>query len=216
MFKIGVILAGGEGTRMRPITNYLPKALVGVNGKPLIAYPIELLDLWGVDNVFVTYNYLSNKLFEHLSNSVDGFINTTNCDNSYFLFHSFIKDVNQPIIVMPCDVIADIDLIALYKDYERHNCPAIMMVGTRPVEGVVGDYITYDEYYRIESLSRAVISPLYASGIQVINPKKLNELCKDEENFNDVWSQLLGTNNLKISTIHPKSWMAYDNINQII
>jgi len=216
MFKYGVIIAGGEGKRMRPITSYIPKALVEVDDKPLITYTINAFNNWGVENVFVTYNYLADKLFKRIHQSVDAMINTSYSDNSYFLFHTFIKNIDAPILVIPCDIIMDIDLIELFEDYQRNGSPAIMMVGTKPVDEVVGDYIIYDDYNRIESLSRAVTSPLYASGLQVINPAKVNKLCQEEENFNDVWSQLYETNNLKISTIHPKKWMAYDNLKQII
>lgn len=216
MFKYSVILAGGLGTRMRPLTNYIPKALIRVNDKSLIDYNKEQIFLSNIENVFVTYNYLSTILFDELRNSVDAFINTTNQDNAYFLFNTFIQYINEPILVMPCDIIMEIDYTELFNDYKKNGSPAIMIVGTRALDDIAGDYITYDDYNVIESLSRDEISPFYASGLQVINPLKLNKLIKNETNFYNVWNKLMGTTDLKLSTIHPKSWMAYDNIKQVI
>ena len=91
MFKNAIILSGGEGVRMRPLTKYIPKALVEFNGVPLIKNILNLLNTNGVKDIYVTYNYLSEILFNNLKNEVKGFINTTDKDNSYFLFNSFVK-----------------------------------------------------------------------------------------------------------------------------
>ena len=81
-FNTSIILSGGKGTRMRPITNYIPKALVCVGGKPLIKHVLSML---GNTKKYVTYGHKSNMLFNDIKLNVDGFINTTAKDNSYFL-----------------------------------------------------------------------------------------------------------------------------------
>ena len=65
--KTAMILAAGLGTRMRPITDTLPKPLVEVAGKPLIAYGLEALDRSGVSRVVVNVHYLAPLLTEWLS-----------------------------------------------------------------------------------------------------------------------------------------------------
>lgn len=65
--KSAMILAAGLGTRMRPITDTLPKPLVEVAGKPLIAYSLESLNRLGVSRVVVNVHYLSPMLIDWLS-----------------------------------------------------------------------------------------------------------------------------------------------------
>ena len=216
MFNNAIILSGGEGTRMKPLTNYIPKALVEVNGKPLINGIIFLLEKYNINEIYLTYNYLSEILFKNLKHKVKGFINTTNNDNSYFLFNSFVKLINEPIIVIPCDLIVEINFDKLYQDYMELGQPAIMLIPTNPKNGIDGDYIFFDGDNIIKSLDRKIISKVYCSGIQIINPYKVNLLCEKKNNFYDVWKQLIGTNNIKVSNVQPNKWDAFDKINQII
>lgn len=60
-----VLMAGGRGERLRPLTLSIPKPLLAVGGKPIIDRNIEMLEEYGVRNIFVTVNYLHNKIEEH-------------------------------------------------------------------------------------------------------------------------------------------------------
>lgn len=62
-----MILAAGLGTRMRPITDTLPKPLVEVAGRPLIAYCLEALNRLGVSRVVVNVHYLAPLLIDWLA-----------------------------------------------------------------------------------------------------------------------------------------------------
>jgi NDP-sugar pyrophosphorylase family protein len=214
MFENSVIIAGGIGSRMRPLTNYIPKAIVEINGTPLINNSIEFLSLYKI-NIFVTYNYLPNFIFEKINSSVSGFINTINQDNSYFLFNSFVKKFNEPIIVLPCDIKINIDLNEVYEDYLKKGEPSIMIVGTSPVNGVSGDYLEIDKNNNIISLSRTIKTRQYCSGLQIINPYKVNKLSEPYNNFYSVWNYLIEKKEIKLSGISPDFWNSYDEINQI-
>ena len=108
MFNYSIILAGGYGSRMKPLTNYIPKALVEVDKTPLIYNSINLSKKYKI-NSYVTYNYKSSKIFKKIKNDVNGFINTKSQDNSYFVFNSFVQLINEPILVLPCDIKIDIE-----------------------------------------------------------------------------------------------------------
>ncbi len=62
-----LLLAAGLGTRLRPITNTIPKCLVEINNKPLLDYWLELLSGAGIQDVLINLHYLPEKVIAHLS-----------------------------------------------------------------------------------------------------------------------------------------------------
>lgn len=211
-FKTSVILSGGKGTRMRPITNYVPKALVEVGGKSLIEYVFEMVD--GTEK-YVTYGHKSELLFNETKLDVSGYINTTGKDNAYFLYNSFVKHINEPIIVSPCDMVMDIDMEKVYENYVALDNPTIMVVGVKPIKDIEGDFVEYNTTNNITNLTREKTTDRYCSGLQIINPYRLNELTSKCDNFYDVWKQLMEISHLKISNITPNNWSCYDDYKNI-
>ena len=67
-----VLMAGGKGERLRPLTNDTPKPLLKLGGKCIIDYNIESLAKNGVSNISVTVNYLAEQIEEHFSQPVAG------------------------------------------------------------------------------------------------------------------------------------------------
>jgi NDP-sugar pyrophosphorylase family protein len=61
-----VILAGGLATRLRPITEKIPKALVEINGRPFIEHQLELLARNGISRVVLSVAYLGEMIAEHV------------------------------------------------------------------------------------------------------------------------------------------------------
>ena len=57
-----VIIAGGKGTRLRPLTNDLPKSIVPVINRPFIIHQIELLATHGIDEIIINLHYLSQEI----------------------------------------------------------------------------------------------------------------------------------------------------------
>ena len=63
-----LILAGGLGTRLRPITNIIPKSLVDIGGKPTIAHTIEEIGRNGIKNIYISVGCKAEKIEEYLKN----------------------------------------------------------------------------------------------------------------------------------------------------
>lgn len=60
-----LIMAGGEGRRLRPLTDKVPKPLLKVGNKPIIEYNIERLRLYGVRNIYISVKYLGQQLVDY-------------------------------------------------------------------------------------------------------------------------------------------------------
>ncbi len=65
-----LLLAAGLGTRLRPITNTIPKCLVPINGKPLLEYWLENLSHAGINEFLINTHYFSEQVEEYVKNSI--------------------------------------------------------------------------------------------------------------------------------------------------
>jgi hypothetical protein len=86
-----------------------------------------------------------------------------------------------------------------------------MIIPTRPVSGLSGDYI-FSKNNVVSNLSRKKKSSIYCTGIQVLNPKKINDKIKSTSDFNILWKRLMKIKQLYVSDIEPKRWYTVDNI----
>ncbi|NQZ86970.1 MAG: nucleotidyltransferase family protein [Colwellia sp.] len=68
--KKAILLSAGFGTRLRPLTNTLPKCLVPINGKPLLQIWLEQLTENGIEEFLINSHYLSEQVREFIENSV--------------------------------------------------------------------------------------------------------------------------------------------------
>ncbi|REL26052.1 nucleotidyltransferase family protein [Thalassotalea euphylliae] len=64
-----ILLAAGLGTRLKPLTDTMPKCLVPIKGKPLLAYWLEKLDALGVTEILINLHYLSEKVAAFIATS---------------------------------------------------------------------------------------------------------------------------------------------------
>lgn len=70
-----VIMAGGKGTRLRPLTLDTPKPLLKVGDKPIMEHNVDRLSLYGIDDFHVSVNYLGEQLVNYFGNGVNKNIN---------------------------------------------------------------------------------------------------------------------------------------------
>lgn len=110
-----VILAAGLGTRLRPITDEVPKCLVPVNGISIIDKQISNLLKGGVDEIIVVGGYKSNILFEHLSKYrfvkfIDN-VRYAETNNMYSLYLAYQYIADSEFILMNSDVYFDANIV---------------------------------------------------------------------------------------------------------
>lgn len=101
-----IILAGGEGTRLRPLTLSTPKPLVKISGKPIISYLIEPLSkLSNVDDIQITISYLKEQFFQLMYSIKSNLLDSGNCGNMYCSFLQAIsKTQNNKVICLSSDI----------------------------------------------------------------------------------------------------------------
>ena len=210
-----LIMAAGRGIRMKPLTDNLPKAMAPFNGSTLISEGIKELKKY-ISNIHITVGYKGEILSSHLiNNNVTSIINTENKGNCWWLFNSLIKNLNEPIFVLTCDNVLDLNFTKIELNYFQQSSPDCMIVPTKPVENLEGDFILKDNSNFITYLGRKKKTDLMCSGVQILNPFTINAKYQNTSNFEDLWLQIIKNNSLKCANTIPSFWYAVDNINQL-
>jgi len=63
-----VLMAGGRGERLRPLTDTMPKPMLPVGNKPIIEHNIDHLAYFGIENIFISVKYLGEQIEQHFGN----------------------------------------------------------------------------------------------------------------------------------------------------
>ena len=205
------IMAAGRGTRLRPLTKKIPKGLIKFRQTSLIANGIKKLKKY-IDFIHISVGYKGPILAKHLiEEKVSSIINTDKKGNSWWIFNSIFKSFDSPLYVLTCDNVTNIDFKKIEKDYYKKGQPICMIIPTKPIKGLAGDYI-FRKKNIIQGLSRKVKSDIYCTGIQVLNPKKINDKIKSTDDFNILWKRLIKIKQLYVSDVMPKKWYTVDNV----
>ena len=205
------IMAAGRGTRLRPLTKKIPKGLIKFKQTSLIANGIKKLKKY-IDFIHISVGYKGPILAKHLiEEKVSSIINTDKKGNSWWIFNSIFKSFDSPLYVLTCDNVTNIDFKKIEKDYYKKGQPMCMIIHTKPIKGLTGDYI-FRKKNIIQGLSRKVTSDIYCTGIQVLNPKKINDKIKSTDDFNILWKRLIKIKQLYVSDVMPKKWYTVDNV----
>jgi NDP-sugar pyrophosphorylase family protein len=207
-------MAAGRGQRMLPLTSDIPKAMMVHDGSTLIANGIEKLKGF-IDNIHITVGYKGAILAKHvIEHDVRTIFNTDGKGNAWWIFNTLLKNVDEPVLVLTCDNVVELDADKLISDYKEKQNPACMVIPVKPVNGLDGDYI-FQKNGVVYELNRDKPSEVYCSGIQIINPSKVNRLIQPTDNFYDVWNDLIKLGELSCSVVYPKNWFTVDTIEQL-
>lgn len=214
MINHAVILAAGRGIRLMPKTKKIPKAMVKVKNQTLILKGIKKIKKY-IKNIHITVGYKGSMLARHvIEHRVSSVINTDKKGNAWWIFNFPFKYINEPVIVLTCDNITKIDFSLIEKDYLKKGSPECFLIPVKPINNLEGDFI-HREKNIVTFLSRKKESDIYCSGIQIINPYKINNMIKQTSTFNEVWKKLIIKKKLKVSDILPKKWFTIDKLSQL-
>ena len=133
-----VIMAGGFGTRLRPLTDDTPKPMLQIGGKPLMERTIENFQRAGIHRISVTTHYLPEKITEHFGNGRKFGVKLNYVAEDQPLGTAgalrLIGDVDEPLLVINGDILTDIDFRALTKFHQQNNAALTVAVRQYDVE----------------------------------------------------------------------------------
>lgn len=186
-----MILAAGLGTRLRPLTDNTPKALVALKGKPFLQRTIEYLKSYGFDEIIVNIHHFGEQIIEFLEAHKNFGIRIEVSDERGELLDTggglkktaWFFDHNQPFLLINADVFTDLNLEEFYQSHLEQE--ALVSLAIR--ERKTSRYLVFDEnnlrlHGRVNEKKRILEMPfsnpninsyqlLAFSGIHVIHPK---------------------------------------------
>ena len=200
-----VIMAGGEGTRLRPLTCGLPKPMVPILDKPVMEHIINLVRSYDIKDIAVTMAYLPSIIINHFGDGSDWDVNLNyytediplGTGGSVLNAEDFLDDT---FIIISGDALTDIDLNEAINFHREKGSKATLVL--KKVENPLeyGVIITDPESKIIRFLEKPswgeVFSDTINTGIYVLEPEVLNYY-KKGDNFDfskDLFPKLLNDN----------------------
>lgn len=210
-----MIFAAGLGTRLKPITDNIPKALVQVGGVALLEHVIIKLIMQGFDEIIINVHHHAQKIIEFLKSKNNFNVRIEISDESELLLDTggglkkaswFFND-GKPFLVHNVDIISDLDLENFYCSHIQSNALATIAVRNRPPQR----YFLFDNDMNVcgwenlstneKIISRNSTEPMCSlafSGIHVISPQ-IFELMQETGKFSivNVYLRLSTYHNIK-------------------
>lgn len=177
-----VLMAGGKGERLRPLTEKTPKPLLEVGGKCIIDHNVDRLISYGVQHVNVTVNYLAEQLEAHFATPRNGVQVRTFREPKFLGTIGSIKFVdtfyNDTILVMNSDLFTNIDYEDFFLHFQQYD--AEMSVAAVPYNISIELGILDLDGRNIKGLLEKPKYNYYANaGIYLIKKRALAEIPKD-------------------------------------
>ncbi len=198
-----VLMAGGSGTRLRPLTCDLPKPMVTILNRPIVEHILHLLERHGIGEVIATLHYLPDVVRDRFG---DG--------SEYGVKMHYVVEEEQPLgtagcvknvaefltetfVVISGDSVTDIDLSAALRFHQRKGA-MVTIVLKRTGDPTAFGVVIVDEDQRIRRFlekptTSEVFSDTVNTGIYILEPEVLNFLAPDvPSDFSlDLFPQLL-------------------------
>ncbi len=183
-----MILAAGKGSRLKPITDKIPKALVPIAGRPLLVWAAEKLIAAGVNSIVVNVHHHAGQLKHFISELDYPGIEFKVSDESGSLLDTggaimhakHLLDNREPFYVYNADVVSDIDLRAMFNTHKRSGALVTLAVTSRKSSR----YFLWQNGqlcgWKNELTGQSIITrnnaftdciPMAFSGIHIIDPK---------------------------------------------
>ena len=177
-----VLMAGGKGERLRPLTEKTPKPLLPVGGKAIIDHNIDRLISYGIKHINVTVNYLAEQIEEHFADPRDEVQVQTVREPKYLGTIGSIRFVkefyNETILVMNSDLFTNINYEDFYLHFKEHD--AEMSVAAIPYNVAIPYGIFDLDGRNIKGLVEKPKYIYYANaGIYLIKRRALDEIPAD-------------------------------------
>lgn len=188
-----MVLAAGLGTRLRPLTNDRPKALVEIAGRTLLEITLARLREFGIHDVIVNAHHFADKLVRYLEANHNFGMNLEVSREDVLLDTGgglkkaahFFQHTDEPFLLHNVDILSTIDLARMAQSHRESGALTTLAVQDRKTSR----YLLFDDRLQLcgrridaDEIVRTVASPkaLAFAGIHVISPRIFERMSEDE------------------------------------
>jgi NDP-sugar pyrophosphorylase family protein len=190
----GMILAAGLGTRLRPLTDDRPKALVEIAGQTLLEIALRRLASFGIREVIVNVHHFADLVIEYLKKNGDFGMRIEISREEVLLDTGgglkkaawFFEDLQEPFVLHNVDVLSTIDLNRMLEFHQKNRALVTLAVQDRKTSR----YLLFDAHNQLRGRragnhasdlanSAPDVQAFAFSGIHVISPRLLGMLSED-------------------------------------
>jgi dTDP-glucose pyrophosphorylase len=179
---VGVLMVGGRGERLRPLTDKLPKPLLRIGGPAIVERLIDAFRNAGVEDVFLTLNYMAEQFEERLGDGEQlgvrlHFIREAEAmDTAGSL--SLLPPQTRPLLVSNGDLVTTVDFGAMV-DYHRYHRAAITVAGVDYAATVPYGVLRTADHHLLHIDEKPTSRQLVSGGMYVLSPDVLRYVPAD-------------------------------------
>jgi dTDP-glucose pyrophosphorylase len=180
-----IIMAGGKGTRLKPITNVLPKPLIPLGEKPILEHIINRFVEVGCNEFYLSVNYKSEFIeyyfnsFEHPGYSIRYFKEEKPLGTAGSL-HILNGKIKSTFFVSNCDIIIDQDYSEIYRYHKNNGNELTLVVALKHYVIPYGSVETGADGLLERLLEKPEVTYKINAGLYILEPHLLEEIPKNE------------------------------------
>ena len=192
----GMIMAGGTGSRLRPLTQSIPKPMLPIGDRPVMEYIVDQFFRIGIRRIYVSTHFMPEAIIGHFGSGEKFGVNFHYVNEEIPLGTAgclgLLPNIDRPLVCVNGDILTNLDVRAMFAFHKTSNSP--MTVAVR-------DYSVQIEYGVVDIqnlLVRAVrekprINQYINAGIYIVEPQVLDYVPKNKEfNMTDLIQALIG------------------------
>lgn len=206
-----VVMAGGFGTRLRPLTDNIPKPMLQLGGKPLLERIVSRLRECGIHNVNFTTHYLPEQIQEHFGDGSQFGVQINYVSEEQPLgtagsLNLLVAD-DRPLVVINGDILTSVDFSALVDFHDEHD--ADMTVGVRQYELTVPYGVLECDGSKVTGLKeKPKLEFLVNAGIYLIGPEAKKRIPQGERfDMTDLIDKLIAEDRKVVSFPVIEYWL---------
>lgn len=206
-----VVMAGGFGTRLRPLTIDTPKPMLPIGDRPLLEHIVERLRVAGIHQINITTHHLPEKIKEHFGDGTEFGVNIRYVSEDKPLGTagaiSLMDRPDAPLLVINGDILTQVDLQAMVRFHREHQ--AELTVGVRQYEFKVPYGVLECDGPRVKQIREKPSHRFWVNaGIYLLQPELYQLIPKDRRfDMTDLIEKLLVEDKLVVSFPIVEYWL---------